>query len=202
MRATRAALLAMWLAVPLSAVADEITDQLDQARQYYDQGDLAGAIGEVEFVLQAMRGKIGQQLAATFPVPPPGWTMDPADDQAQGGVPFVAAGTMLGRTYRAPDGSGSIEAQLMSGGGLLQGLAGMLMNPQMLAAQPGAKRVRIGRDNAVVTFDPDDRSSQLILDLGGKGTLMLQGRGLASGDPLVELANRWDLQQVKALLGG
>ena len=63
-------------------------------------------------------------------------------------------------------------------------------------------RVRIGRENAVVTFDPNDRSSQLILDLGGKGTLMLQGKGLASSDPLLELANGWDLQQVKALLGG
>ena len=202
MHAASAALLAISLILPLPAAADEITDQLDQARQYYDQGDIAGAIGEVEFVLQAMRGRIGQQLAATFPAPPPGWTMDAADDQAQGAVPFAAAGTMLSRTYRAPGGSGSIEAQLMSGGGFLQGLAGMLMSPQLLAAQPGAKRVRIGRDNAVVTFDPGDQSSQLVLDLGGKGTLMLQGKSLPGSDPLVDLANRWDLQQVKALLGG
>lgn len=202
MRAASALLLVPGLALSLQAAADEITDQLDQARAYYEQGDMAGAIGEVEFVLQAMRGRIGQQLAATFPAPPAGWTMDAPDDQAQGAVPFVAAGTMLSRTYRAADGSGSIEAQLMSGGGFLQGLAGMLMNPQVLAAQPGARRVRIGRENAVATFDPEDGSSQLILDLGGKGTLMLQGRGLAGSDPLLELANRWDLQQVKALLGG
>ena len=192
----------MSVTLPLGAAADEITDQLDQARHYYDQGDISGAIGEVEFVLQALRGQIAQQLAATFPAPPSGWTMDPADDQAQGAVPFMAAGTMLSRTYRAADGGASIEAQLMSGGGFLQGLAGMLMSPQVLAAQPGAKRVRVGRENAVVTFDPNDRSSQLILDLGGKGTLMLQGKGLASSDPLLELANGWDLQQVKALLGG
>lgn len=202
MHVARASVMVLSLVLPSVASADEITDQLDQARQYYDQGDVSGAISELEFALQAMRGKIGQQLLATFPAPAAGWTMDPADDQQQGAIPFVAAGTMLGRTYRAPDGNGTIEAQLMSGGGFLQGLAGMLMNPQMLAAQPNAKRIRIGRDNGVVTFDPQDQSSQLVVDLGGKGTLMLQGKGLATTDPLVELANRWDLKQVRELLGG
>jgi hypothetical protein len=202
MRATRATLLAVGLVVPLAAAADEITDELDQARSYYDQGDLTGAIGELEFALQAMRGKIGAALLATFPPAPAGWTIDAADAAAPANIPFVTPGSMLSRTYRTPDGANSIEAQLMSGGGLLQGLAGMLMNPQLLAAQPNAKRVRIGRDNAVLTVDADDKSAQLVLDLGGKGTLMLQGKGVSDGDPLIALANAWDLKQLKELLGG
>ena len=90
----------------------------------------------------------------------------------------------------------------MSGGGFLQGLAGMMMNPTMLAAQPNAKRVRVGREAGVVTYDADARSAQLVLDLGGKATVMLEGKGVASGDPLVELAQRWDLKKAKELLGG
>ena len=188
--------------LPVLARADEITDQLEQARTYYQDGDVTGAIGELEFVLQALRGKVGQELLATFPAPPDGWTVETGDDQAAGAIPFVAAGTMLSRTYRAPDGSGSIEAQLMSGGGFLQGLAGMMMTPTMLAAQPNAKRVRIGRETGVVTYDAGNRSSQLVLDLGGKATVMIEGKGVASGDPLVELASRWDLKKAKDLLGG
>ena len=38
--------------------------------------------------------------------------------------------------------------------------------------------------------------------IGGKATLMLQGHQVSSSDPLVELANRWDLKTVKELLGG
>jgi hypothetical protein len=197
----RCLVLAALLALPAAAGADEITDQLDQARRYYDDGDVTGAIGELEFVLQALRGRIGQELLATFPAPPDGWTAETADD-GTGAVPFIAAGTMLSRTYRAPDGQSSIEAQLMSGGGFLQGLAGMMLNPTMLAAQPNAKRVRIGRENGVVTYDPDQRSAQLVLDLGGKATVMLEGKGVASGDPVVELAERWDLAKAKQLLGG
>lgn len=204
MRRLSAALLAAALALPLAAAADEITDQLDQARSYYDQGDIPGAVSELEFALQALRGKLGAQLLATFPPPPEGWQVEEAGDGSQASNPLMGAGTMLSRTYRSGEGDAeqSIEAQLMAGGGFLQGLAGMLTNPQVLAAQPNAKRVRIGRDNAVVTFDAEDKTAQLVLDLGGKGTIMLQGHNVASGDPLVALANKWDLKKVKELVGG
>ena len=200
MRAVRCLLLVLALGASASARADEVTDQLDQASRYYQDGDITGAIGELEFVLQALRGRIGQELLATFPAPPDGWTAETADEA--GAIPFVAAGTMLSRTYKSADGASSIEAQLMSGGGFLQGLAGMMMNPTMLAAQPNAKRVRVGREAGVVTYDTDARSAQLVLDLGGKATVMLEGKGVASGDPLVELAQRWDLKKAKELLGG
>jgi hypothetical protein len=200
MRVAIAFLLAGSVALPAAVRADEIADQLDQARAYYDQGDVTGAIGELEFVLQALKGKIGEQLLATFPEPPEGWTAE-TGEQPQAAVPF-AAGTMLSRTYRSAAGDGSIEAQLMSGGGFLQGLAGMFMNPQVVAAQPNAKRVRVGRENAVVTYDAGAKSAQLVLDVGGKATIMLQGQDVASGDPLVELANRWDIKKVKELVGG
>jgi hypothetical protein len=200
MRAAPCLLLALLLAAPAAGRADEIGDQLDLARQYYQDGDLTGAIGELEFVLQALRGKIGQELLTTFPEPPDGWTVETADDSA-GAIPFVAAGTMLSRTYRSPDGA-TIEAQLMSGGGFLQGLAGMMMNPAMLAAQPNAKRVRVGRESGVVTYDAEQRSAQLVLDLGGKATVMLEGKAVPSGGPLEDLAQRWDLKKAKELLGG
>jgi hypothetical protein len=204
MRVLAAAFFVAALALPGAASADEITDQIDQARTYYGQGDIPGAISELEFALQALRGKIGEQLLATFPEPPEGWRAESADNDGQATNPLMGAGTMLSRTYRTGEGddASSIEAQLMTGGGFLQGLAGMLTNPQVLAAQPNAKRVRIGRDNAVVTYDPEDKSSQLVLDLGGKATIMLQGHNLKNGDPLVALANKWDLKKVRELVGG
>jgi hypothetical protein len=116
-------------------------------------------------------------------------------------VPFLGGGSVLQRGYRATSGDASISAQLMTGGSFLQGLASMFMNPQVMAAQPNAKRVRIGRENAVVTFDPAERSGQLMLDVAGKVTIMLEGSGLESGDPLVDLATRWDLKRVKEIAG-
>mgnify|MGYP000261108504 CR=1 FL=1 len=40
MRAARCLLLATVLALPVAARADEVTDQLDQARQFYQDGDI------------------------------------------------------------------------------------------------------------------------------------------------------------------
>ena len=75
MRSTVAISLALCLLVPRPAHADEITDQIDQAKTYYGQGDVPGAIAELEFALQALRGKIGQELLGTFPPAPAGWSV-------------------------------------------------------------------------------------------------------------------------------
>ncbi len=192
------AVLVLLLAVPAAPRADEITDQLESAKKLYEEGDLAGAVGELEFVLQALRGRVGEALRATFPAPPEGWTVE--EGEKGGAIPFLG-GTTVSRTYRQVNGPGKIEAQLSTGGGMLQGLAQMFANPQMLAMQPNAKRVRIQRETATTTFDPKTKEAQLVLDLGGKATILLQGSGLSGPEPLVELANRWDFKQARALAG-
>lgn len=182
------------------ASADEVTDQIDAAKRYYGEGDLTGAIEELEFARQALQAKQGAAYLATLPPAPAGWSVQdtPASEQAAV-VPF--AGTALQRVYTENGGAGRIEAQLLTGGGFMQGLAAMLTNPQILAAQPGAKRVRVGRENAVLTFDEGEKSGQLVMDLGGKLTLMLDGSALRSGDTLVSLANAWDVRRALELAG-
>ncbi len=179
--------------------ADDITEQIDTAKKLYQEGDLAGAVSELEFAIQGLKAKFGEAFLATFPQPPEGWTVG-ADGAKAGAIPFLG-GTNVARTYRQVNGPGKIEAQLSTGGGMLQGLAQMFANPQMLAMQPNAKRVRIQRETATTTYDPKTREGQLVLDLGGKATIMLQGSGLSGPEPLVELAQRWDLKQTRALAG-
>ncbi len=200
-----AALVAALLTLaPALARADAFEDQLDQARKDYGAGDIATAISDLELSLQELKGKLGQAYLATFPAPAAGWTYE--DDQdatnAAAAVPFLGGGPMVKRTYRSSAAGGaSIDAQIMTGGSLMQGLAAMFMNPAMLAAQPGAKRVRIGKDNAVVTYDPQARTGQLMLDVLGKASILLDGKQLDSGDALVDLATRWDLKKVKEIAG-
>lgn len=181
------------------ALADSVTDQIDQARRYYEQGDIGAALGELEFAAQELKGKQSAAYLATFPAPAAGWILEDAAQGETAAVPFL--GNTTGRTYRAEGGEASIEAQVMGGGSLMQGLAAMFMNPQVLAAQPNARRIRVGRENAVATYDPAERSGQVMLDLGGKLTIMLDGKGLASADPMVELVNRWDLAKLREIAG-
>ena len=184
----------------LAARADEVTNQIEQARTYYEEGDVGGAIGELEFALQALRGKLSGALLETFPAAPAGWKLVDGGDDTGTAVPIMG-GNMVERTYSEEGGEGQLQARLMSGGGFMQGLASMVMNPAMLAAQPNAKRVRFGRENGVVIYDPADRSGQLMLDLGGKISLMIEGSRLAGPEPMTALVEGWDLEKVKELAG-
>lgn len=198
MRAQSWIIVGACLLAAAGARADNITDQLDQAKKYYQDGDIAGAIGELEFVLQEIKGKVGQAYIATFPDAPSGWTAGEVTQEA--GMPGLT-GTMLTRTYSQANGSGKIEAKLMTGGGFMQGLAQMFMNPQMMAAQPNAKRLRLGKENAVVSFDPAAKSGQLMVDVAGKVSLMLEGSGLANADPMSAIAGKWDFKKVREIAG-
>ena len=178
--------------------ADEITDQLDQARAFYDEGDVGGAIGELEFVLQALRGRLSALLKETFPPAPSGWTA--SDGEAGGDPSGFLGGSVVERSYREDGGGGVMDARLMTGGGFLQGMAAMMMSPQVLAAQPGAKRIRVGRENGVVTYDASGRSGQLVVGLGDSVTLMIEGRDLAGPEPMEALIAAWDVKRVREIV--
>jgi hypothetical protein len=190
---------AVLLLLPTAGRADEITDQLDQARQYYDSGDLQQAVTELGFATEAIRGKLAGQLGATFPPAPSGWTA--ADAEQQAGMPFFGGGTTLSRTYKAAEGGATIEATLAVDNPMLQGFAALISNPAMLASQPNAKRVRIGRDNALLTWDAAEKSGDITLMRGGRVLAKLEGHSLGSADILTTMMQGWPLDQVEKLVG-
>jgi hypothetical protein len=199
----RLPVVAIALALSAAAVsADEISDQLSTARDLYQSGDVAGAVSELEFTIEALKSRLGVQYLESFPEPAAGWSVaEKPAEESTAAMPFLGGGTVLARTYHQEAGSGQIDATLMTGGSFLQGIAGMMMNPQVMAAQPNAKRIRIGRENAVLLQDSAAHTAQLFLSIGNKVSIMLDGKDLTDGEPLVDLATRWDLAKVKALAG-
>ncbi|MDX6751484.1 hypothetical protein SH611_16885 [Geminicoccaceae bacterium 1502E] len=194
----RAALAAALLATPAAAMADSVTDQLDEGRTLYEEGDFAGAITELEFAIKEIRGKVAGQYVETLPEPPAGWTAEPA--QQEGAAAFMGGGTMISRSYRAESGQGSIEAQLMVDNPMIQGFAAMLGNPALMAGQPNMKRVRVGRENAMLNWDESAGSGEITLVMG-RAMIKLEGSGLAGPEQLEELLKAWDIKKVKDLAG-
>ena len=108
---------------------------------------------------------------------------------------------MIARTYIQTAGEGRIAAQLMVDNPMIQGFAAMLGNPAVIAGQPGMERVRIGRDNAIMTWNPQARTGELTLLLG-RAMIKLDGSGLDEKDPLVALIRAWDIERLKELTRG
>lgn len=174
--------------------ADEFTDQLDTARQYYEQGDYVAASEELRFALQSLQARVAERFVGTFPEPPAGWRA--GEVEIQGGATFMGGGVALERTY-ANDAGARVKATLIANNAMVQSMAGMI---ELMATQPGARRVRLGRDNAVVSFDAGARSGKGTLVVG-RALIQLDGDGLEGPKILEALPKSWDIQRVEELAG-
>jgi hypothetical protein len=176
----------VWLAAVLlasPAVADQVTEQIDQALQYYREGDLAAAVSELEFAIQDIKSQVAQRYVTTFPDPPSGWV---ADEPSQESTPaaLFGGGTTLTRVYRQSGGEGQMTATLMVDSPMIQGLMAL-----------------IGRENAVLTWDEASRSGEINLGVAGKVLTKVEGRNLPNGEPLVELLKGFRFAEIEKLVG-
>lgn len=186
------------LAAPLAA--DEIREQLDLAIELYEEGDLSGAVTELEFAIGEIQAKLGGLYAETFPPPPAGWTAEEASQEAA--AAFMGGGTMVNQSYREDGGNGTMEAQLIIDNPMIQGMGALFSNPAMMAANPNMSRIRMGRENAILDFDPvAGRGEITFMAGGGRAMLKVEGNGLSSGDQLVELLKAWDMDGLKDAAG-
>ncbi len=181
-----------------AARAEEFLDQLDLVRELYEEGDIGGAMTELEFARQMLQERLDERFAAVFPEPPEGWRA--GEVQRQSGAMF-GGGTFLERSYSEAAGNARIEARIIAGSPMIQAFAAMMASPAMIASEPGARRVRIGRTNAVLTWDETTRSGELRFLVGG-AMIQLEGSDLTDGDVLLALAKRFDLRAVEELTGG
>jgi hypothetical protein len=185
------------LALPLlaggAARADEITEGLDRARQLYERGDIGGAVTETNFALNALHQKRNALYTALFPAAPSGWTLeDSADDGAGGALAaqMLGGGVVVERLYTRGD-DDRIKATVIVDSPMIQALAAMVNNPAMLGK--GAKRVRIGNDNAIQQRDGDDTELTLAR---GNVAIKLEGSGIKDPEILTQLMKGFDLAKL------
>jgi len=182
------------------AAADDIREQLELAIELYDEGDYAGTITELQFAIGEIQALLGDAFAETFPPAPAGWTA--AEPSREAGAAFLGGGTMVNRSYTEDGGSGTMEAQLIIDNPMIQGMAALFSNPAMLASNPNMQRVRMGRENAILEFDEAAGSGEIsFLVGGGRALLKVEGRSLASSEPLSELLKAWDMDGLRAAAG-
>ena len=189
--------LAGLLLVAMPLRADEVTENLDRAREAYGKGNLASTAEELGFALAAVGKLRQQQYAALFPKPPSGWTLaEMQDDGGQGALAaqLMGGGVIVERDYTQENGEGRITAKLVVDSPLVQAMGSMVSNPAMMP--PHTRRVRLGSDNAMVKQEPGSQEVELTL-VKGNAMLQLEGEGIDKPELLVELARGFDLSKVQ-----
>ncbi|MEM7042039.1 MAG: hypothetical protein AAF543_04430 [Pseudomonadota bacterium] len=179
--------------------ADEVVEQLDAGRAYYQDGDLSRALTELEFAVNALRTQFSNEFIATLPAPPALWAAEkPALDN---GVALFGTGVMVTRRYLEEKGDGRITAELLVDSPMVQAYSAVFRNPVMIANDPKLERIRLGELHALLKWDADRRSGDLTLSLGGRVLAKLAGRDLDDKTILVDLMKAWDLDAVKQVAG-
>jgi hypothetical protein len=176
------------------ARADEIAEGLDRARQLYEQGDLSGAITETGFAMTALHRRRSGLYAGLFPPAPSGWVLQHSADDGTGGAlaaQMLGGGVMVERDYTTREGGGAIKATVIVDSPMIQALAAMASNPALMGS--GARRIRIGNDNAILQQENDSADMTLVR---GSVAVKLEGSGLKDAAVLTQIMKGFDLAKL------
>lgn len=196
----RAAAAAMFVAaIAPAAQADEVSETISAAQEFYEAGELADAVRELQFAVGQISKQLGQAYMETLPAAPDGWTAD--DPESGAGLAF-GGGQMITREYREASGRGRMEAQLIVDSPMMQAMAMMFANPAM-ASQMGYERVRVPgrREEAMLKWEPNESSGEIVMVIAGRILIRIDGSGLAAPDALKSIIKSWDIKALKSIAG-
>jgi hypothetical protein len=149
MTAARIIIALTLVAAPaVTAMADDITDAMDQARKAYQSGDLGSAKQSLDLASQLIGQKNADAFATLLPNALPGWKAEKAQTTALGAAGFGAS--TASRTYSNAKG-GHVEVQISGDSAVVSQIATFLNNPAMAGAM--GKLVKVGSQRAIQDAD-------------------------------------------------
>lgn len=132
------------LAAP--ALADDITDAMDQARKSYQSGDLTNAKQSLDLASQLIGQKNAESFATMLPNPLPGWKAE----KAETATVALGMGSEASRTYTNAKGD-TVDIKIMGDSAVVMQIATVLNNPAIAGAM--GKLVRVGNQRAIQDRD-------------------------------------------------
>jgi hypothetical protein len=181
------ATLALLAALSAPALADDITDAMDQARKSYQGGDLGGAKQSLDLASQLIGQKNAEAFATLLPNALPGWKAEKVQTTALGAVGFGAS--TASRTYNNAKGD-HVEVQITGDSAMVSQIAAFLNNPAMAGAM--GKLVRVGNQRAI-----QDGDGNVKMIVGNKFLISVEGS--ADGSSKLAYAQAIDFAKLSKL---
>jgi len=181
MKRKLAGILAVVVGVMLIAVptwADDVTDSINEALEYYKEGAYTDAVGSLNYASQLIQQKKGEKLESFLPKPLDGWKAEDATSQAVGAA-MMGGGLSAERAYRK--GNSTVNIQIITDSPIMQGMMMMFSNP-MLAASDGGKLQKIGRQKAIVKYDAANKSGDINVVVANRFLVTIDGDDVTEDD--------------------
>lgn len=188
----RAALLVCLALVSTpAAAAESVAAHLDAARAAHAKGDLARAAMEAEAAVIELQGRLGRLFADFLPPVPTGWQADPAETQS---LASSGGGIAVTRAYGLEE--TTLNASLI------------LDSPAVAAAaaqfdgtlQPNVSKIKVGGEDALLRWDAEGRNGEVLMMVGKRVLLQIEGDNIATPDLLSQAAKGWNLAGIRKAL--
>lgn len=199
-KAILVAAIALLPATGSPAWADEVTDQLDGARNAYQSGELRTAIQALQFAVAKIQEKINASLSQLLPKPLPGWTADEPETQS-GGIAAMIAGTTLSRRYHRNDGA-EVDVSITADSPLLPMMTMMLSSPMLLQSDPNTKLYTYDGQRGLIEHEKDSDRWEIKLMVGNKILVQVAASAVKSADPAKAYLKAIDLEALQKAFSG
>jgi len=182
------------MCLSLPALADDVTDSINEALDQYKKGEYAGAIGSLNYASQLIGQKKGEALETVLPKPLAGWNAEKTSSQAAGAAMF-GGGITAERTYTKDD--REVKVNIITDSPMLQGLMMMFNNP-MFATSDGGKLEKINGQKAIVKYDESNRSGEIKIIIANRFLVGAEGNNVDLKD-LKDYAAAIDFNKLASL---
>ncbi|UCD88625.1 MAG: hypothetical protein JSW04_09120 [Desulfobacterales bacterium] len=172
--------------------ADEITDSIEEAIEYYKEGDFVEAASSLDYASQLIRQKRGGNLEAFLPEPLAGWAAEDIKSKAAG-AGYFGGGISAQRRYRKDRSSVTIE--IIADSPALQSMIMVFSNPAFASAD-GGKLTKIKRQKAVIKYRPSNKDGEINIVVAKKYLVTLKGQKVVEND-LIGYASAIDYKKLK-----
>ena len=189
----RFALVLFMIMAPL-VHGDEIESQINLGIEAYKEGDLKGAIDELQFAVAQLREKLNAEQSSLLPEPLDGWSAGDIENTSAA-MAMMGGGTHMSRKYTKD--KATIELSIVANSMMMAGIMAMINNPMLLNSSDGMSPYRFKRTKG--TKKVNGKEIEITLALAGQIMIQLQGRGVTMEDMEAYLA-AMDLKVLKSEL--
>jgi hypothetical protein len=192
----RALMLVLFCSMVFSgiALADDVTDAINEALQSYQGGKYSEAMTSLNYASQLIGQKKGGDLQSLLPQPLAGWEAEEATSQSMGAA-MLGGGVSAERSYNK--GPSSVKIQIVTDSPMIQTMMMMFGNP-MLAGADGGKMEKIAGEKAIVKYNAADKTGTINLVIANRFLVTLDGND-ASLEDLKAYAAKIDYKKLAAM---
>jgi hypothetical protein len=164
--------------VSLSAAADGVTDAVQDAVDYYQQGRLSAAAESLDFAAGLVRQKKADEMKALLPKPLPGWEVDESLSNLIAAA-FFGGGISVQRAFKQRQ--KLILARYLTDSAVLQSAILMFTDPSLANAN-GGKFEKLDGQKALVKYESRDQSGEIAVLINRRILVSVRGTQVALTD--------------------